>query len=158
MRYARLKHSEMPRSVIKKRSPGQPRGSFGIAPNRDSLRYRAKSSRAFARDDADGSRRPELAAQKRCRREVFQSRSENNPGCVGCQTATPARPRQRLGYRPQQSAQISQVAGSLQTLFRVTDFIPYDQPDRCGGRPYSTVTDLARLRGWSTSVPRSTAT
>ena len=24
-------------------------------------------------------------------------------------------------------------------------------------RPYSTVTDLARLRGWSTSVPRSTA-
>jgi hypothetical protein len=23
---------------------------------------------------------------------------------------------------------------------------------------YSTVTDLARLRGWSTSVPRSTAT
>ena len=24
--------------------------------------------------------------------------------------------------------------------------------------PYSTVTDLARFRGWSTSVPRSTAT
>ena len=24
-------------------------------------------------------------------------------------------------------------------------------------RPYSTVTDLARLRGWSTSVPRATA-
>ena len=23
--------------------------------------------------------------------------------------------------------------------------------------PYSTVTDLARLRGWSTSVPRATA-
>ena len=25
-------------------------------------------------------------------------------------------------------------------------------------RPYSTVTDLARLRGWSTSVPRAMAT
>lgn len=28
----------------------------------------------------------------------------------------------------------------------------------CAGIGYSTVTDLARLRGWSTSVPRSTAT
>ena len=26
-----------------------------------------------------------------------------------------------------------------------------------GDRPYSTVTDLARLRDWSTSVPRMTA-
>jgi hypothetical protein len=25
------------------------------------------------------------------------------------------------------------------------------------GRPYSTVTDFARLRGWSTSVPMMTA-
>ncbi|WP_332856885.1 helix-turn-helix transcriptional regulator [Pseudomonas aeruginosa] len=29
---------------------------------------------------------------------------------------------------------------------------------RARGRRYSTVTDLARLRGWSTSVPLSTAT
>ena len=29
--------------------------------------------------------------------------------------------------------------------------------DHAGGAPYSTVTDLARLRGWSTSVPRATA-
>ena len=38
------------------------------------------------------------------------------------------------------------------------------QPRGAGGRtsviglPYSTVTDLARLRGWSTSVPRASAT
>ena len=31
-------------------------------------------------------------------------------------------------------------------------------PPRARGRRYSTVTDLARLRGWSTSVPLSTAT
>ena len=31
-------------------------------------------------------------------------------------------------------------------------------PARGRPRRYSTVTDLARLRGWSTSVPRSTAT
>ncbi|CAM5256704.1 hypothetical protein SSTU70S_01073 [Stutzerimonas stutzeri] len=31
-------------------------------------------------------------------------------------------------------------------------------PNGGGQRGYSTVTDLARLRGWSTSVPRSTAT
>ena len=29
--------------------------------------------------------------------------------------------------------------------------------DRFGRHRYSTVTDLARLRGWSTSVPRATA-
>jgi hypothetical protein len=31
-------------------------------------------------------------------------------------------------------------------------------PQITAGRAYSTVTDLARLRGWSTSVPFSVAT
>jgi hypothetical protein len=39
-----------------------------------------------------------------------------------------------------------------QTLFRSITEHHYTAP------PYSTVTDLARLRGWSTSVPLSTAT
>ena len=33
-----------------------------------------------------------------------------------------------------------------------------NSPSRYASQAYSTVTDFARLRGWSTSVPLSTAT
>lgn len=39
-----------------------------------------------------------------------------------------------------------------------TALIPQNQSNRTISVGYSTVTDLAKLRGWSTSVPFSTAT
>jgi hypothetical protein len=42
--------------------------------------------------------------------------------------------------------------------FRSYAEIAADDGAREGLRGYSTVTDFARLRGWSTSVPFSTAT
>ena len=39
-----------------------------------------------------------------------------------------------------------------------TTLFPFHNRTEQARRAYSTVTDFARLRGWSTSVPRSTAT
>ena len=46
---------------------------------------------------------------------------------------------------------------SKHKIIIIYNFFKYIK-DSARGKVYSTVTDLARLRGWSTSVPRSTAT
>lgn len=52
------------------------------------------------------------------------------------------------------------LTGARIAAVTATAALPPVAADAAGAprRGYSTVTDLARLRGWSTSVPRSTAT
>ena len=42
-------------------------------------------------------------------------------------------------------------------VFHFPTLLPANNPLRGGGKTYSTVTLLARLRGWSTSQPRRVA-
>ena len=64
----------------------------------------------------------------------------------------------RLGRKIRKECQESDVFPLLNT-FRIHGdaTIFQERAERMTLRNYSTVTDLARLRGWSTSVPMNTA-